>query len=106
MKKTAFVSALLALSGVAASTVVGTPAGAAKPTVAAPVLTASATTVAGLEPCADLDALPTARCGVLSLPLDRTHPEKGTTSIAFALVPHTDTTQAGLGTIVPNPGGP
>ena len=106
MKKTAFVCALLALSSVAAITVVGPSAGAAEPRTAAPVMTASAATVAGLEPCEGLDALPTARCGVLSLPLDRTRPAKGTTSVAFALVPHTDTTQVGLGTIVPNPGGP
>ncbi|GLY13636.1 hypothetical protein Kisp01_06520 [Kineosporia sp. NBRC 101677] len=107
MKKTAFVSALLAVSGAVALTAAGSSAGAATSTTTKPpVMTASAQTLAGLQPCKDLDQLPKARCGVLKLPLDRTDPGKGTTDIAFALVPRTDTTRPGLGTIVPNPGGP
>ncbi|WP_066367700.1 alpha/beta hydrolase [Herbidospora mongoliensis] len=104
--KTAFVSALLALASVAALTPVGSPAEAVTRATAAPAMTASAATVAGLQPCKDLEAMPTARCGVLTLPLDRRNPAKGTTPVAFALIPHTDTSKPGLGTIVPNPGGP
>jgi len=106
MKKAALVSGLLALSSVAALTAVGSSAEAAKRTTVAPAMTASPATVAGLQPCEDLAALPTARCGVLHLPLDRRNPAKGTTPIGFALIPHTDTSQPGLGTVVPNPGGP
>ena len=109
MKRTAFASALLALTSLAALTAVsavGSSAQAAKPTTAAPAMTASAGTVAALPLCKNLEAIPMARCGVLNLPLDRRHPERDTTPVGFALIPHTDTTKPGLGTIVPNPGGP
>jgi pimeloyl-ACP methyl ester carboxylesterase len=61
---------------------------------------------AKLHACADLPTLPTARCGSLTVPLDRAHPRAGTTSVAFAWVPRTDQSRPSLGTIVPNPGGP
>jgi pimeloyl-ACP methyl ester carboxylesterase len=47
-----------------------------------------------------------ARCGSLTVPLDRTDPAAGTLDVAYALLPHTDTQSPALGTIVPNPGGP
>jgi pimeloyl-ACP methyl ester carboxylesterase len=49
---------------------------------------------------------PGARCGTAAVPLDRANPQAGTIDIAYALVPHTDTSRPALGTIVPNPGGP
>ena len=61
---------------------------------------------AALHPCKDLKALPTAQCGTLRVPLDRTNPSAGTTDISFALLPRRDQTKPSLGTIVPNPGGP
>jgi pimeloyl-ACP methyl ester carboxylesterase len=67
---------------------------------------ASATTRTPLTACADLPSLPTARCGTLTVPLDRGDRTAGTTSVAFALVPRTDQSRPSLGTIVPNPGGP
>ena len=72
----------------------------------AEVLAAQPATVAALAPCEDLPALPTARCGSVVVPLDRSDPESPLTEVAFALVPHTDTSRPGLGTVVPNPGGP
>ncbi len=50
--------------------------------------------------------LPHARCGAVTVPLDRTNPSAGTISVAYALVPRKDATRPALGTIVPNPGGP
>src|SRR3954466_15038112 len=46
------------------------------------------------------------RCGAVTVPLDRSNPAAGTTDVAYALVPRTDTSRPALGTIVPNPGGP
>lgn len=50
--------------------------------------------------------MPTARCGTITVPLDRAHPAAGTTTLGFALVPCTDQTQPALSTIAVNPGGP
>jgi len=69
-------------------------------------MTASEEAMEGLEPCDDLPSLPTALCGSLDVPLDRTDGGSATTTVSFALVPRTDTARPGLGTIVPNPGGP
>ncbi|MFI1990940.1 alpha/beta hydrolase [Actinoplanes sp. NPDC020271] len=90
----------------AAALVTGCAASPGAPPGAQPALSASAETVATLAACPELDSLPTARCGHITVPLDRGRPARGTVDIAFALVPHTDTSQPGLGTIVPNPGGP
>jgi pimeloyl-ACP methyl ester carboxylesterase len=49
---------------------------------------------------------PGARCGTVTVPLDRANPSAGTVDIAYELLPHTDTSRPALGTIVPNPGGP
>ena len=49
---------------------------------------------------------PGARCGSVTVPLDRANPSAGTIDVAYQLLPHTDTSRASLGTIVPNPGGP
>lgn len=70
------------------------------------VLTTPGVTLDALESCIDLPSLPTARCGSVTVPLDRDDPGSRTTTVAFALVPHTNTSEPGLGTIVPNPGGP
>lgn len=56
--------------------------------------------------CEDLPDLPTARCGQVTVPLDRSHPARGTIEVAYAFVPHTEQDRPSLGTIVPNPGGP
>ena len=47
-----------------------------------------------------------ARCGSLTVALDRANPSAGTIDIAYELLPRTDTSRPALGTIVPNPGGP
>jgi hypothetical protein len=49
---------------------------------------------------------PGVQCGAVPVPLDRANPAPGTIDIAYALVPHSDTSRPSLGTIVPNPGGP
>jgi pimeloyl-ACP methyl ester carboxylesterase len=79
--------------------------GSAVATAAQSAITATAPT-AVLSPCTGLPDLPTARCGSITVDLDRAHPDRGTTTVAFALIPHTDQTQPALGTIVTNPGGP
>src|SRR6188472_3002714 len=55
---------------------------------------------------ADASCLPGARCGSVTVPLDRANPSAGTIDIAYAVVPRTDASRPALGTIVPNPGGP
>src|SRR4051812_28996274 len=55
---------------------------------------------------ADAPCLPGARCGTVTVPLDRANPSAGTIDIAYALLPRTDTSRRRLGTIAPNPGGP
>jgi pimeloyl-ACP methyl ester carboxylesterase len=47
-----------------------------------------------------------ARCGSVTVPLDRANPSAGTIDVAYALLSRTDTSRPALGTIVPNPGGP
>jgi pimeloyl-ACP methyl ester carboxylesterase len=47
-----------------------------------------------------------ARCGTVTVPLDRADSSAGTIDVAYALLPHTDTRKPALGTVVPNPGGP
>jgi pimeloyl-ACP methyl ester carboxylesterase len=59
-----------------------------------------------LRPCTDLPALPTALCGTITVPLDRSDPAAGTTPVGFTLVPRTDRTRPALGTVTANPGGP
>jgi pimeloyl-ACP methyl ester carboxylesterase len=54
----------------------------------------------------DARCLGGARCGSVTVPLDRQKQSAGTIVIHYALVPHTDTARAAAGTIVPNPGGP
>jgi pimeloyl-ACP methyl ester carboxylesterase len=49
---------------------------------------------------------PGVQCGTVPVPLDRANPAAGTIDIAYALLPHSDTSRPSLGTIVPNPGGP
>jgi pimeloyl-ACP methyl ester carboxylesterase len=50
--------------------------------------------------------VPGAQCGTVTVPLDRADPAAGTLDVAYALLPHTDTSVPAAGTIVPNPGGP
>jgi pimeloyl-ACP methyl ester carboxylesterase len=47
-----------------------------------------------------------ARCGEVTVPLDRRTPSLGTTQVGYVLVPHRDDGVPAQGTIVPNPGGP
>ena len=47
-----------------------------------------------------------ARCGSVTVPLDRQSPSAGTIDIHYALVPRIDTARPAVGTIVPNIGGP
>jgi pimeloyl-ACP methyl ester carboxylesterase len=47
-----------------------------------------------------------AQCGSLQLPLDRQDLSRGSTPVAYMLVPRRDQTQPSLGTVLPNPGGP
>jgi pimeloyl-ACP methyl ester carboxylesterase len=42
----------------------------------------------------------------VTVPLDRARPAAGTIDIAYAFVPHSDTSSPSLGTVVTNPGGP
>ncbi|HEY4278196.1 MAG TPA: alpha/beta fold hydrolase [Conexibacter sp.] len=59
-----------------------------------------------LGPCTGLGDLPTARCGSVEVPLDRANPAAGTTTVAFAVLPHRDQSAPSEGTILFNPGGP
>lgn len=47
-----------------------------------------------------------ARCGTVTVPLDRQTADLGTTEVGYVLVPHLDQGVPARGTIVPNPGGP
>jgi pimeloyl-ACP methyl ester carboxylesterase len=47
-----------------------------------------------------------ARCGKVTVPLDRSNPSAGMIDIAYAFLLRTDTTRPSLGTVLPNPGGP
>ncbi|PRY36738.1 alpha/beta fold hydrolase [Umezawaea tangerina] len=71
----------------------------------APPQTSPTSSAVALTPCA-VPKIPTARCGSITVPLDRSHPEAGTTEVAFALVPRANQALPSLGTIVTNPGGP
>jgi pimeloyl-ACP methyl ester carboxylesterase len=62
---------------------------------------ALSTSAQAAAPCPD-----GARCGTVTVPLDRTHPAADTIDIAYAVLPRTDTSRPALSTIVPNPGGP
>src|SRR4051794_41336031 len=55
---------------------------------------------------ADTMCLPGARCGSVTVPLDRQNPSAGTIDIRYALVPHTDAARPTAGTIVAKPRGP
>jgi pimeloyl-ACP methyl ester carboxylesterase len=49
---------------------------------------------------------PGARCGSVTVPLDRANPARGTIDVGYVLLPHTDSSRPAVGAIVPNPGGP
>jgi pimeloyl-ACP methyl ester carboxylesterase len=53
-----------------------------------------------LGPCKDIPRELNARCGSVTVPLDRANPGLGTTQVAFALVPRRDTARPSLGTLV------
>jgi pimeloyl-ACP methyl ester carboxylesterase len=74
---------------------------AAIATATAIVALAGVGTASAAVPCPD-----GARCGTVTVPLDRAHPAAGTIDIAYALVPHSDASSPSLGTVVTNPGGP
>jgi pimeloyl-ACP methyl ester carboxylesterase len=75
---------------------------------AARALAATCTLLLGLSTAAQADTpCPDgARCGSVTVPLDRANPSAGTIDVAYALLSRTDTSRPALGTIVPNPGGP
>jgi pimeloyl-ACP methyl ester carboxylesterase len=53
-----------------------------------------------LGACKDVPKALEARCGSISVPLDRANPGLGTTRVAFALLPRRDIARPSLGTIV------
>ncbi len=91
------------------------PAAQTSPTAPATTVPPSPTAEAGtpapsipgpaglLTACADD---PTTFCGQLSVPVDRTKPDGPKISLALRLVPHTDTSQPALATVLSLPGGP
>ena len=63
----------------------------------------------GLSPqaAASSDCAPVpAECGTVRVPLDWSHPDRGTIEITYALLRHRDQSSPAAGTVVPNPGGP
>jgi pimeloyl-ACP methyl ester carboxylesterase len=56
-----------------------------------------------LKPCQDD---PTTFCGHLDVPVDRANPGGEKINLALRLLPHTDTSQAALATVLSLPGGP
>lgn len=78
-----------------------TPSARSWRAVAAAAVAFFALAPAALAQCPD-----GARCGTVTVPLDRADPTAGTLDVAYALVPRTDTSRPALGTILPNPGGP
>jgi pimeloyl-ACP methyl ester carboxylesterase len=58
------------------------------------------------QPLGKCDDAPGARCGAVTVPLDRAHPDNRTLDIAFELYEHTDTSQPALDPIVAVEGGP
>jgi hypothetical protein len=40
------------------------------------------------------------------VPLDRSHPGRGSIDVAYALIRHRDQSSSAAGTVAPNPGGP
>ncbi|WP_033338752.1 alpha/beta hydrolase [Catenuloplanes japonicus] len=102
MRRYGFAAALAAVTAIAT----GCAAPPAPVAGAQTTPTVTAETLAALADCPELPSLPTARCGLITVPRDRTRPAAGTIDVGFALVPHTDVSRPGLGTIVPNPGGP
>ena len=65
------------------------------------LVVALSTSAQAAAPCPD-----GARCGTVTVPLDRSQPAAGTIDVAYALLPRTDTSRPALSAIVPNPGGP
>jgi pimeloyl-ACP methyl ester carboxylesterase len=94
------VRAKLGLAAVSVA-LVGAMLSSAVPAAAAPVV--SAATVSNLPPCADV---PGARCGSVTVPLDRAHPDGRTIAVAFEAWEHRDTSQPALDPIVAVEGGP
>ncbi|WP_173390634.1 alpha/beta fold hydrolase [Actinomadura litoris] len=54
----------------------------------------------------DCVAVPGAECGTLRVPLVRSRPELGRTTVAYAVIRHRDTSRPAKGTFTVNPGGP
>src|SRR5262245_34638944 len=81
-------TSLACAGAVAAATLLAGAAGAERPT--SPTLTRCGGALGTLG----------ARCGSIRVPLDRTNPGAGTTSVAFALVPRRDSSRPALGTVV------
>jgi hypothetical protein len=63
-------------------------------------ISASAQGQAGLEACKDVPKELAAKCGSVTVSLDRADPALGTTTVAFALIPRRDAKRPSLGTLV------
>ncbi len=99
--------------GTVVSVLIGLLAVGGTPALAAPPANSrvTAATASGAAPVAAFrtctaGSLPGARCGSVSLPLDRAHPSGTTIAIAFQLFPATDTSSPAVSTIVASNGGP
>ncbi|MEV8634035.1 alpha/beta hydrolase [Streptosporangium sp. NPDC051023] len=71
----------------------------------ASVVTSTAKTKADNDVCPVVDGT-AARCGEITVPLIRADPAAGTTRIAYALLPRTDTGRPAAGTVMAVSGGP
>ncbi|WP_067449951.1 alpha/beta fold hydrolase [Actinomadura macra] len=58
------------------------------------------------EPAPECIAVPGAECGTIQVPLVRSRPDLGRTTVAYAVIPHRDTSRPAKGTVTVNPGGP
>ena len=85
------------------ATVAGPIASVATAATTPPQRTSSAPPTLHLKKCRHV---PHARCGIMRVPLDRTHPGRGTIGIHVEMHPRRDTSLPLLGTIVAVQGGP
>lgn len=89
-----------------AAIAVATVTGAMFSAPSAQAATAGAAPPAAVFGACGPTAGPGARCGTVTVPLDRARPSAGSIPIAFQLYPHTDATRPSVSTIVMSNGGP
>ncbi|HEY1330424.1 MAG TPA: alpha/beta fold hydrolase [Actinomycetota bacterium] len=97
------VPALLVAVVAASCTSAGPPPKAAASPVASSSVPAGAASPLRRVPCRDY---PSAKCGFVTVPLDRSNAVPGTVQVFFELFPHTDASQPALEPIVAAEGGP